>query len=65
MKLVAQTKNQRLKDLLAQTDNYLKRLSAMVAMERLEDYDRTAESAMTPAQRDALREKRAKDKGTN
>jgi SNF2 family DNA or RNA helicase len=39
-KLVDQTKNKRLKDLLNQTDNYLRRLGAMVAMEKDGEFER-------------------------
>jgi hypothetical protein len=44
-KLVDQTKNKRLKDLLTQTDNYLRRLGAMVAMEKDGEFDRFSEKA--------------------
>lgn len=54
-----------MKDLLAQTDEYLQRLGAMVAMERLEDYDRMEDNkvGMSNEERKALRDKRAKAKG--
>lgn len=60
--LVSQTKNQRLKDLLAQTDNYLRRLGAMVALERAEDFD----AGGKPRGRSkAAREARAQAKGVH
>ena len=95
LSLVAQTKNQRLKDLLAQTDEvrfeqrkkerkknncyicvpkiafyfsstyfqYLRRLGAMVALERLEDYDKASEAKLSIEERSAAADKRAKEKG--